>query len=176
MKLVHRLKFSVPCSLGLLLLAAGCSRNVTSVELTDAATTPPTTTVAEKSSAQKILWQPSLEKAIASAKSQGKPVMIDFYATWCAPCKLLDQQIYPTSGVVQEAKNFVTVRLDVDMHSEAARKYNVGGLPTLVFLDTAGNEFYRMVGLSEVGGEAGEFAKLLRKIHNDLPSHAAKAS
>ena len=176
MKFVHWLKFSVPCSLGLLLLTAGCSRNVASVELTEAVATPSQPTVTGESSAQKISWQPSLEKAIANAKSQGKPVMIDFYATWCAPCKLLDQQIYPTPGVVEEAENFVSVRLDVDLHSETARKYKVGGLPTVVFLDTSGKEFYRMVGLSDVGGEAGEFAKLLRKLRSDFSSRVAQAS
>lgn len=166
MMLIRQLKFLIPCGVGVVLLAAGCSRNVSSVSVMETSPASPSPTSPSTASSKAIEWQPSLDVALANAKSQGKPVMIDFYATWCAPCKLLDEQIYPDSSVVQEAEKFVSVKVDVDIDSAAVRQYRVGGLPTVVFLDASGKETHRLVGLSEVEGEASQFAALLRKVHS----------
>ncbi len=170
---IRQLKFLIPCSVGVVLLAAGCSRNVTSVNVVETTSAPPTTTTSVSPSAKAIAWQPSLDIALSKAKSQGKPVMIDFYATWCAPCKILDEQIYPDSSVVKEAENFISVKLNVDMQSAAVREYRVGGLPTVLFLDASGKEVHRLVGLYDVEGEANQFAKLLRKVYSGIPTRSS---
>lgn len=165
---IRQLKFLVPCGVGVVLLTAGCSRNVTSVDVAEMPPTSATTPASKPASSKAIAWQPSLDAALAKAKSQGKPVMIDFYATWCGPCKILDEQIYPDANVAKEAKNFISVKLNVDMQSEAVNQYRVGGLPTVLFLDASGKEVHRLVGLFDVEGEADQFAKLLRKVYNGL--------
>jgi thiol:disulfide interchange protein len=149
------------------LLASGCSRNVASAPDTAVASapTPENITPAPKSEkpsppkATKINWQPSLDAALAEAKKTQKPIMIDFFATWCGPCKMLDQQIYPAPAVVEEAQNFISVKVDVDKHTDIARKYNVTGLPSIVFLSASGEEIHRQAGID---GEVSSFVSLMQ--------------
>lgn len=93
-----------------------------------------------------IEWQPYSEAAVAQAQREGKGVIIDTYATWCIPCKELDQVTFTDASVKREAERFVTLKLDLTSPtagSEQARakdRYGIRGVPTVVFLDGAGRE------------------------------------
>jgi len=93
-----------------------------------------------------IEWQPYSEAAVAAAQRDGKGVIIDAYATWCIPCKELDQVTFTDTGVKREAERFVTLKLDLTSPaagSDAARakdKFGIRGVPTVVFIDGAGRE------------------------------------
>ena len=91
-----------------------------------------------------IVWQPFSEQAVASARAEGKGVIIDTFADWCIPCKELDRFTFTDSGVRKEAGRFVTLKLDLT-HGEAGamrakNHYGIFGVPTVVFLDAAGKE------------------------------------
>ena len=83
------------------------------------------------------------DKAVTS----GLPTVIDFYATWCGPCK----QIAPVFENLKEQYagkvNFTSV--DVDQDVEMASKYNISAMPTFVFLDADGKEITRIVGADQ---------------------------
>lgn len=100
-----------------------------------------------------------MEAALEKARKTQKPIMIDFFATWCGPCKMLDEKIYPAPAVVEESQNFVCVKVDVDKNSDVARKYSVSGLPSLVFLDASGTEIHRQAGID---GEISSFVNLMQ--------------
>jgi thiol:disulfide interchange protein DsbD len=93
-----------------------------------------------------IEWQPYSEAAVAAAQREGKGVIIDAYATWCIPCKELDQITFTDANVKREAERFVTLKLDLTSPaagSDAARakdKFGIRGVPTVVFIDGAGRE------------------------------------
>lgn len=93
-----------------------------------------------------IAWLTSLEPALVSAKESGKPIMIDFFATWCPPCKMLDAQTYTDSSVIQESKNWIMVRIDVDQQQALAQQYAIRSIPTLVYLSPEGKEVKRETG------------------------------
>lgn len=60
-----------------------------------------------------------------------KLVLIDFYATWCGPCKMLSPII---SEIANEYSNMVKVcKVNVDEDQELALKYNIMSVPTLIF-------------------------------------------
>lgn len=149
------------------LLIGGCSSNVASAPETskpiseNTKPTPAKKTAAPK--ATKITWEPSLDAALAKAKASQKPIMIDFFATWCGPCKLLDQKIYPAPEVIAEAQNFVCVKVDVDKHTDIAQKYNAFSLPSLVFLNASGTEIHRQAGID---GTVSSFVSLLQNVHS----------
>ena len=81
----------------------------------------------------------SFEKEVLQSE---KPVVLDLFATWCGPCKMLRPVLEELSEEHNEVK-FVSV--DVDEESEIAMKYGVSSIPCLVFLKN-GEEVDRSVG------------------------------
>lgn len=104
-------------------------------------------------SAQGIDFQKlSLEEALAKASIEKKLVFIDFYTTWCAPCKTMTKLIFPLPEVGEVYnKEFVNIKLDAEKEGlKAAKKYNVQSYPTLLFLDSQGNVVFKETGLRPV--------------------------
>ncbi len=58
------------------------------------------------------------------------PVLIDFFATWCGPCKMLGPVLEELASEKSEIK---FIKIDVDEHEDLARQYGVMSVPTLLF-------------------------------------------
>jgi thioredoxin:protein disulfide reductase len=83
----------------------------------------------------------SYEQIENSIKSEGKPVMIDFYADWCAQCKELDKYTYTDSEVIELSKDLNNIKIDLTQtNEEITTNFGIKGLPVVVFLDAEGNE------------------------------------
>lgn len=93
-----------------------------------------------------VTWKPYTEAIIKEAQAQNRPVIIDFYATWCTPCRELEDLTFHHADVVRLAEqHFTMVKVDVTRggnpyHEELLKKYRVKGVPTIVFLDADGRE------------------------------------
>jgi len=92
-----------------------------------------------------IAWLPYSEKVLRQAGEEGKPVLIDFYADWCAPCKELDRHTFTDPEVIELSRQFIALKVDLtesgDPERESLRnRYGVLGVPTLVFLKPGGRE------------------------------------
>lgn len=83
----------------------------------------------------------SLESIEKSIKSENKPVMIDFYADWCAQCKELDKYTYTNPEVVELSNRFNNIKVDLTSgNSDITDKFEIKGLPVVVFLNAKGEE------------------------------------
>ena len=114
--------------------------------------------------AAQIKWYATFEEASAGAQRGGQPMLLDFWAEWCLPCKVMDSEVYPNDEVVQAAAPFALVRIDFDKKPALARRYKVENMPTLVLTDSYGRELFRYSGF--IGAPA--LSALLRSLPHDM--------
>jgi thioredoxin:protein disulfide reductase len=93
-----------------------------------------------------VVWHSYSNQVLHQAQQEGKPVIIDFYADWCAPCRELDEITLRDEKVVSLAgKSFVMIKVDLtkkdqSLHPRLLQKYGVKGVPTVIFLNARGQE------------------------------------
>ncbi len=94
-----------------------------------------------------IDWHTELKSALAEAQNTDKPVFVDFYTTWCYYCKELDETTFSDPRVQEKlAKNYVVAKIDADKNSNLASNYGIYGYPTLLILNSNGQEINRIEG------------------------------
>jgi thiol:disulfide interchange protein DsbD len=115
----------------------------------------------------KVATLPELLAAVDNANAQGKTVMVDLYADWCIACKEFEEYTFNAPQVQKVLSN--TVWLQVDMtdfdstdNAEFAKKYQVLGLPSILFFDQQGKELTQQRVTGFMGAE--EFTEHLQKI------------
>jgi thioredoxin:protein disulfide reductase len=93
-----------------------------------------------------VSWKPYSDQVLADARQAQKPVIIDFYATWCTPCRALEEITFHQPDVVKKAdQNFVMIKVDLTqkgnpLYLRLLSQYGIKGVPTIVFLDGRGQE------------------------------------
>src|SRR6478752_6799571 len=90
-----------------------------------------------KASAQGIKFVHNLDSALTLAKAQNKPIFIDFYTSWCAPCKVMTQDVFPQEKVgTYFNSQFINCKIQCDdkgIGVEIGKKYQINAYPTLMF-------------------------------------------
>ena len=96
----------------------------------------------------RVEWETDFPDAIKRAQSEGKPVLVNFYADWCVWCKRLDSTTLRDAKVAALLSDrVIAVQLDVDGDGrELSNEYRVDGLPTVLILDPSGREIGRIPG------------------------------
>jgi len=99
-----------------------------------------------------IDWVDYRDQSIEQLQKENRPILIDFYADWCAVCKEQDRKTFRDQKVVEKSREFIMVRVDctsLDNKSSAlTEKFRVLGLPTVVFVSSKRGELdsLRLVG------------------------------
>lgn len=92
-------------------------------------------------------WGHDLQAALAEARTSGRKVLIDFEATWCGPCKTMDEWIWTDAEVAALlVEGYVGVKIDGDVEKVVTGRFDINGYPTMIVLDPAGKESHRFTG------------------------------
>ncbi|HVS97795.1 MAG TPA: DUF255 domain-containing protein [Puia sp.] len=101
----------------------------------------------------------------STASEENKLIFIDLYATWCAPCKFMDREVYPNDAVAAEYNaHFVSIRLQADstkhdpprtrrlrrLSDSLLRCQHVNGFPYYLFLTPDGKIVHKSIGVKSV--------------------------
>ena len=93
-----------------------------------------------------IPWSDSLAKAKQMATQSHKIIMVDCYANWCVPCKIMLGTTYLDPRVVELAKSFLPVLIDVEKQRDVAKELHISKLPTVLFINPKGKVVAYSVG------------------------------
>ncbi len=91
-----------------------------------------------------LAWNKSEAAAVAAARADGKPLVIDFMADWCVPCKELEVQVFANPQVASELAKFTLLKVDLSREDEdealtrLREKYGVENLPAVRVVTPAG--------------------------------------
>ncbi len=103
-----------------------------------------------------LRWDAYDAQSLAAASAAHKPVIIDFYADWCMPCKELDEKTFNEKSVADELDRFTRVKANLTAAEDPktialTKQYGIAGVPTVIFLDASGKEIapLRLTGFEE---------------------------
>lgn len=89
----------------------------------------------------------SFEKALEQAKKEKKLVFVDFFTTWCGPCKMLDKTTWQDPKVIRWlTENTIPLKIDAEKEVELAKRYGVRAYPTMVFIKPDGKILDTIIG------------------------------
>src|SRR3990172_7641161 len=117
----------------------------------------------------------SFNEAQELAKKENKLIFIDFYTTWCGPCKKMEKEVFPNNSVADFFnKNFINLRRDAEKGEgiKLATKYEIQVYPTLLFVSADGAMAHQACGFRdpehfvELGALALDPEKRLAKSYN----------
>jgi thioredoxin-related protein len=83
-------------------------------------------------------WQTDFKSAQRLALATNRFILIDFWATWCGPCKKMDQDTWSDKETEELLKDFVLVKVDIDAEKSFANQYGINSIPNMFIVDANG--------------------------------------
>src|SRR3989338_5670244 len=87
----------------------------------------------------KVNWLEWGKEAFDKAKKENKPILLDLTAVWCHWCHVMDANSYSNDEIASKInRDFVPIKVCIDKRPDIRERYNMGGFPSTVFLDSEG--------------------------------------
>ncbi|HQE95640.1 MAG TPA: thioredoxin family protein, partial [Candidatus Marinimicrobia bacterium] len=122
----------------------------------------------EKAERIEMQWQTYSLPAFESALEAKRPILLDFYADWCIPCKELNKYTFSDPEVIHLSQNFALFQIDLTGNvtpeiQTLLEKYAIKGVPTIIFINRDGREIedLRLLGFEKADS-------FIRRMHRAL--------
>ncbi|KPJ59869.1 MAG: hypothetical protein AMJ46_09575 [Latescibacteria bacterium DG_63] len=112
---------------------------------------------------ESIDWMSDYTSGLERARIERKPVMIDFYTSWCYYCKVLDVRTYTDKEIIELSDQLVSLKINAERERQLARDYFIRAYPIIVFLSREGREIKRVYGYQSPSA----LERVIRKILSD---------
>jgi len=104
------------------------------------------------------------DEAIAQARNQNKPVVIDFFAEWCAPCMRMEKTTFVDERAKSLLERCIFLRIDTDRQPEISRRMNVEGLPDIRYVTPDGKVVKQLRSYQDAESFAEELGRFLQSL------------
>lgn len=120
-------------------------------------------------------WGTDPEKALQAAAQTGRPVFMQFSASWCAICKRLEKNTLAHPEVANRiSRSYVPVRVDADRHGDLAKDLDIKGLPTILIVSPNLEILHRISGFQTVDAMLAELDTAEQAAARTRPSAAPR--
>jgi thiol:disulfide interchange protein len=86
-----------------------------------------------------IPWRSDLASATTESRQTGKPILLDFSATWCGPCQEMRRTTWSDTRVEETLRGYIPVQIDLDANHDLAERFGVAAIPHLAVVDAQGS-------------------------------------
>jgi thiol:disulfide interchange protein len=105
-----------------------------------------------------------LDEALALGQKEKKPVVLDFFAEWCAPCQRMEKTTFKDEKVRSLLERCIFLRIDTDRQPEISRRMNVEGLPDIRFVTPDGKVVKQLRSYQDAESFAEELGRFLQSL------------
>ena len=105
-----------------------------------------------------------LNETLAQAQKERKPVVLDFFAEWCAPCQRMEKTTFIDERIKALLGRCVFLRIDTDEQPEISRRMNVEGLPDIRFITPDGKVVKQLRSYQDSKTFAEELGRFLQSL------------
>lgn len=111
-----------------------------------------------------VNWVYNMQDAQIKSLTEHKLILMDFWASWCPPCREMDDKLWNSPEINKVKDKFVPMKVDIDIQKELAIKHGIKAIPTVILMTANGDVIWQKTDFSS----ASAYLKILEALPDDI--------